>query len=157
MTLILENTDQLEFYTDLYEIIEPFEYEFSQMSWLLTNQDYIILDFEQKGNVEKLDFESDKIIFSGTELLEIIKTRKIQFVWSVFCGFKTKIPILKNSELPYADLNRDIWEKPDQFLLKQSEIEIISFDGTSLIFKTKDKNVENKFRQKFSDAKILKK
>jgi len=156
MTYILENTNQIEFYTDLYEIIEPFEIEFSKMNWLLTNQDYMILDYEAKGVIEKLDHESDKIAFKGTELLEIIKKRKVQFVWGVFCGFKTEIPKLKESELPYADLNPNIWKKPDKFLLKQSEIEIISFDGTSLIFKTKDKNIERNFLEKFSDAKRLK-
>ena len=157
MTLILENTDQIEFYTDLYEIIKPFEKEFSQMNWLLTNQEYMIFDYEQKGVIDKLDHESDKITFQGEELLEIIKTRKIQFIWAVFCGFKNNIPDLKDSDLPYADLNSKIWKKPDRFLLKQSEIEIISFDGTAVIFKTKNISIEEKFRQKFTDSKELKK
>ncbi len=157
MTLILENTKQVEFHTDLYEIIEPFEKEFSELNWLLTNQDYRILDFDQKGGIEKLNFESDRITFSGIELLEIIRNRKIDFIWCVFCGFKNDIPKLKKSELPFADLNSDIWNKPNEFLNKQSEIEIISFDGTSTIFKTKIKEIENKFREKFTDAIELKK
>jgi hypothetical protein len=44
MILILENTKQVEFYTELHEIIKPFEEEFSKLNWLLTNQDYRILD-----------------------------------------------------------------------------------------------------------------
>ncbi len=155
MTYILENTKQTKFYTDLYEIIQPFETEFSMMNWLLTNQDYMILDYDQKGNIEQLDQESDKITFKGTELLEILRNRRIQFVWGVFCGFKGEIPRLKDSDLPYADLNSNIWKNPDRFLLIQSEIEIISFDGTSIIFKTKDRSIETKFLQKFSDAKRL--
>lgn len=155
MTYILENTEQTKFYTDLYEIIQPFETEFAMMNWLLTNQDYMILDYDQKGNIEQLDQESDKITFKGAELLEILRNRRIQFVWGVFCGFKGEIPRLKDSDLPYADLNSNIWKNPDRFLLKQSEIEIISFDGTSIIFKTKDRSIETKFLQKFSDAKRL--
>ena len=157
MTLILENTNQVESHTNLYEIIEPFEKEFSELNWLLTNQDYQIFDYEDKGEIEKLDFESDKITFSGTELLKIIKNRKIDFIWCVFCGFKNDIPSLKKPELPYADLNSDIWNKPNEFLNKQSEIEIISFDGTATIFKTKNQEIENKFRKKFTDAIELKK
>ena len=157
MTLILENTNQVESHTNLYEIIEPFEKEFSELNWLLTNQDYQIFDYEDKGEIEKLDFESDKITFSGTELLKIIKNRKIDFIWCVFCGFKNDIPNLKKSELPYADLNSDIWNKPNEFLNEQSEIEIISFDGTATIFKAKNKEIENKFRKKFTDAIELKK
>ena len=84
MTYILENTEQTKFYTDLYEIIQPFETEFSMMNWLLTNQDYMILDYDQKGNIEQLDQESDKITFKGAELLEILRNRRIQFVWGVF-------------------------------------------------------------------------
>lgn len=59
--------------------------------------------------------------------------------------------------MPYADLNSDIWNKPNEFLNKQSEIEIISFDGTATIFKTKNKEIENKFREKFTESKELKK
>ena len=157
MTLILENTKQVEFHTDLYEIIKPFEKEFSELNWLLTNQDYRILDYDEKGGIEKLNHESDKIIFDGKALLEIIKNRRIDFFWCVFCGFKNDIPKLKKSELPYADLNSDIWKKPNEFLNKKSEIEIISFDGTATIFKTKNKEIENKFREKFTDAIELKK
>tara|TARA_B110000114_G_scaffold130770_1_gene136968 strand:+ start:1031 stop:1324 length:294 start_codon:yes stop_codon:yes gene_type:complete len=95
MTLILENTKQVEFHTELYEIIKPFEEEFSKLNWLLTNQDYRILDYDQKGEIEKLNFEADKITFRGIELLEIIKNRRIDFTWCVFCGFKNDIPKIK--------------------------------------------------------------
>jgi hypothetical protein len=157
MTLILENTNQVEFHTNLYEIIEPFEKEFSELNWLLTNQDYRIIDYAEKGGIEKLNFEADKIMFSGIELLEILKNRKIDFTWCVFCGFKNDIPKIKKSELPYADLNSDIWNKPNEFLNEQSEMEIISFDGTATIFKSKNKEIEDKFKNKFSDAIELKK
>ena len=157
MTLILKNSDQVEFHTNLYEIIQPFEKEFADLNWLLTNQDYRILDYEQKGEIEKLDHEQDRISFSGTELLKIIRSRKIDFFWGVFCGFKNDIPQLKKSDLPYADGNDKIWERPDKFLLEQSEIEIISFDGSSTIFKTRNKLIEEKFRTKFTDAVELRK
>lgn len=156
MALILKNTKQVEFHTELYEIIEPFEKEFSELNWLLTNQDYRIIDYDQKGGIEQLNFEASRLTFNGMELLEIIKNRKIDFTWCVFCGFKNDIPKLKKSEFPYADLNSDIWDKPNKFLNKQSEIEIISFDGTATVFKTKNIEIENKFRKKFTDAIELK-
>ena len=146
----------MEFHTNLYEVIEPFEKEFSDLNWLLTNQDYLILDYDKKGEIKKLNLEADSITFSGKELLEIIKTRSINFTWCVFCGFKNNIPKLKKIELPFADLNADIWNKPNEFLNNQSEIEIISFDGTATIFKAKRKDIENKFSEKFTDAKVLK-
>ena len=124
MTLILENTDQVKSHTNIYEIIEPFEKEFSELNWLLTNQEYEIFDFEENGEVPKLNFDDDRITFKGTELLECVKHRDIDFIWCVLCGFRGKIPELKNSDLPYVDLNSEIWNKPNMFFNENSEIEI---------------------------------
>ena len=157
MTLILENTNQLEYHTNVYEIIEPFKGEFSNLNWLLTNQDYTLLDYDEKGVVEKLDHNVDRIVFSGTELLEILETREIDFFWCVFSGFRGEIPKLKKHELPFADMNKSLWEKPDSFLTEKAEMEIISFDGSLTLFKTKNKEIEDKFKAKFTDAKKLKK
>jgi hypothetical protein len=157
MTLILKNTKQVEFHTNLSEIVEPFKNEFASLNWLLTNQDYILLDYEEKGLVDKLDHEPDRIEFTGTELLEIVETRYIQFVWGVFCGFKGKIPNLRQEDLPYADCNSDIWTEPDKFLLTDSEIEILCFDSSYTLVKFRDKNLEEQFKDKFPDAQTLKK
>ncbi len=76
-------------------------------------------------------------------------------IWGVFCGIKGNFPILKKDELPYADCNKGIWTKPDQFFLQQSEIEIICFDGSYTILKFRDKQLEDRFKEKFTDAQIL--
>jgi hypothetical protein len=155
MALIIRETEQLEFHTDLYEIIAPFEEKFASLKWTLSNQDYMLLDYEEKGIVEKLNHDDPIIEFDGSELLDIIKNRKIQFIWGVFCGYKNKVPQFKRNKIPFADCNSDIWEKPDKFLTKYSDIEIICFDGTSTIVKFKDKQDEIKFLKKFKEANYL--
>jgi hypothetical protein len=155
MTQIIEQTTKLKFHTDLKELVKPFRDEFLSCNWLLTNQEYILLDYENKGVVDKLD-HGVSIEFTGKELLEIIDTRSIQFVWGVFCGVKGSIPQLQKENLPFADCNSKVWTHPEQFLLSESEIEIICFDGTSTIVKFRNKNTEIKFKAYFDEAKTLK-
>lgn len=156
MTLILKSTKQVEYHTDMGEIIKPLKKEIKSLNWLLTNQNYILLDYKKKGIVNQLDHESEKIQFSGPELLEILETRKIQFIWGVFCGFKGEIPEIPNNELPYADLNAEIWTEPQAFFHKDSEIEFICFDSSYTIVRFRDKSLEEKFKNRFTDAEELK-
>jgi len=155
MTQIIRQTNKLKYHTDLREIIKPFRTEFASYNWLLTNQEYILLDFDKKNVVDKLDHDVDRIIFSGPELLEIVDNREIQFVWGVFCGFKNNIPDLDSKELPVADCNPQIWTDPDKFFLAQSEIEIICFDSSSTIIRFRDPSLEDKFAKYFSEATVL--
>ncbi len=155
MTLILKNTKQVKFHTNLSEVVIPFKKEFASLNWLLTNQVYTLLDYPEKGLVRKLDHEAEKIEFTGPELLEIIENRSIQFIWGVFCGVKGNIPDIKNDKLPFADCNSEIWTNLDQFLLKESEIEIICFDSSYTIVKFRDKQLEVRFKEEFTDAQIL--
>ncbi|KQM75228.1 hypothetical protein ASE74_20625 [Pedobacter sp. Leaf216] len=155
MTYILEKTEKLKFHTNLRELLYPIIESIGDYNWLLTNQDYFIFDFEQKGEVHKLDFESKKIEFSGSEFKALVETRNIQFIWGVFCAFIGEIPSLKSEEFPFADCNENIWKKPNEFLSPNSEIEIICFDGTSTIIKFKNQKMEKEFLQYFSEAKLL--
>lgn len=157
MTHIIENTDKLKFHTNLKELLHPIIEFLDDYNWLLTNQDYFIFDFEEKGEVNKLNFESEKIEFSGSEFKELVETRNIQFVWGVFCAFKGEIPFLEKEQLPFADCNENIWKKPNEFLNLNSEIEIICFDGTSSLIKFKDQKLEKKFLEYFNEAKLLEK
>ncbi len=157
MALILQKTNKLDFHTDLRALIEPIRSEFVSCNWLLTNQDYMLLDYKEKGLVKKLDFDSAEIQFTGKELLNIVDTRNIQFIWGVFCGVKGQIPELAQDQLPFADCNPNVWAEPDTFFLQESEIEIICFDGTSTIVKFRNKEVETKFKAHFEEAEILSK
>lgn len=157
MTLILYDTKQLEFHTDMGEIIKPFKEELKSLNWILMNQEFTLLDYKNKGVVDKLDHESEIIQFDGQELLDILENREIQFIWGVFCGTKNKIEKLDHDQIPYADMNSEIWTKPDKFLLPNSEIEIICFDSSYTIIKFKDSELEKRWKTKFKDAKKLKK
>jgi len=155
MTLILDNTKQLEFHTDMSEVIKPFREELKSLNWILSNQDYMILDHKAKGIVNKLNHESAFIHFNGLELLNILENREIQFIWGVFCGTKRKIENIAPEKIPYADMNEEIWTQPEKFLFPNSEIEIICFDSSYTIVKFKDPELEKLWKLKFTDAKEL--
>lgn len=153
MTLILGDTEQLEFHTDMSEIMVPIKEEIKSLNWILTDQEFTLLDYNDKGIVEKLDYETDIIRFDGRELVEILENRKIQFTWGVFCGTKRRIEKLE--QIPYAEMNSGIWTNPNKFLLPDSEIEIICFDSSCTIIKFKDTELEARWRTKFTDARKL--
>ncbi len=155
MTYIITKSDKLEFHTDLKNLLKPILSYIANYNWLLTNQDYLIYDYDQKGGIKQLNFEDKKIKFSGIQFSNMVTERNVQFVWGVFCAFNNEIPNIKLEELPFADCNPNIWEKPLEFLNEESEIEIICFDGTSTIIKFKDKEIEKKFVEYFPEAKLL--
>jgi len=155
MTLILEKTNQVEYHTDMNVMIQPFREELKSMNWFLSNQDYMLLDYEEKGDLDKLNHESPVIFFDGSELLEILESRSIQFNWGVFCGTYEKVNFEDDQEIPYADSNPSIWTQPSEFLYPGSQIEIICFDSTSTIVKFRDRQLAEKWNAEFIDAEEL--
>lgn len=156
MTIVLENTNQVDFHTDLSKIIVPFRQEFNKLNWLLTDLDFIVLDADKFGDVSKLNHDDTSIKYSGQELGKIIDTRQIQFVWGVLTGFAGDIPEIPKDKLPFADLNQSFWTKPDEFQVDSAEIEIVCWDSSSTIIKFKDDNVADKFLKTFTDARVIK-
>lgn len=157
MMIILENTNQLEFQTDLSKLIIPFREKFRSLNWLLTDLDFIILDADKYGSVEKLNLEEKAINFNGIELCDLVEKRKIQFVFGVLTGFNTEIPHFAEESLPTADQNQEVWTEPKKFQIPSAEIEIICWDSSTTILKFKDNLLGQKFMQEFPDSKEYKK
>lgn len=156
MTIILENTNQIDFQTDLSKIIVPFRQKFINLNWLLTDLDFIVLDSDKLGDVDKLNHDDSSIKYSGQELNKIIDTRQIQFNWGVLTGFSGDIPEIPEDKLPFADQNDTLWTKPEEFQISSAEIEIICWDSSSTIIKFKDQNLADNFLSAYADSKVLK-
>lgn len=157
MMIILENTYQLEFQTELSKLITPFRDKFRSLNWLLTDLDYMILDAEEYGSVDKLNLGEKAIRLKGTELCDLVEKRKIQFVFGVLTGFNTEIPSVAEEDLPTADQNQEVWTEPKKFQIPSAEIEIICWDSSTTILKFKNNLLGQKFMQEFTDAKEYKK
>ncbi len=136
MTVLLENTKQIDFFTDLSKVIVPFVDHFRKLNWFVTDLEYIVLD--KLGELDGLKYNDNAITISGEQLLKTIQSRQIQFVWGVFTGFSGGVPQLPDSRLPYADGNRELWTNPDKFQVTTAEIEIVCWDSSATIIKFKD-------------------
>jgi len=154
MTIILEDTNQVDYLTDLSKVITPFKDYFRKLNWLLTDLDYIILDSDKKGDIEKLNHEDRAITYTGEELLSVIETREIQFVWGVLSGFSGEIPKMLDDELPCIDI-RNFFTNSDNFQVPTAEIEILCFDSSSTMIKFKDIKIGQDFMIEFPDAKEI--
>ncbi len=154
MTVLLENTKQIDFFTDLSKVIVPFVDHFRKLNWFVTDLEYIVLD--KLGELDGLKYNDNAITISGEQLLKTIQSRQIQFVWGVFTGFSGGVPQLPDSRLPYADGNRELWTNPDKFQVTTAEIEIVCWDSSATIIKFKDLQLLKDFIKLFPDSKELK-
>lgn len=155
MTIKIEETDQVEFHTDLSVIVNPFKEEFKNLNWLLTDLQFMILDSDKLGLVERLNHHDKSITINGEELFEIIRTRKIQFIWGVLSGFVDRIPNLVDNELPYADQNTELWTNPEAFQTESTQIEIVCWDSSLTIIKFRDNTIAQNFMREFKDSTRL--
>ena len=99
MNLILENSKHVKFHTFLDDIF-TFIPEFREYNWLLSD-----LEFCGSGDPR---LHGDAIIINGASLNEIIQKEQVQFIWSVFSGFKKEITRIPET-LPYAEDNENLW------------------------------------------------
>ncbi|HWJ28914.1 MAG TPA: hypothetical protein VNS32_20385 [Flavisolibacter sp.] len=156
MTIILEETNQFTFHSDLSLVIRPFGDYFQRLNWLITDLWCFSLEPpDKKKGIGRLNHEDLSIVFSGKELYDLIMSEKIQFIWGVFSGFEGDIPVVKEDDLPYADGNRDIWVRPEDFQLPSAQIEIICWDSSATIVKFKDKAFGYRFLEVFPEAKQM--
>ena len=156
MALILNDTEQVNFHTDMRAITAPFKEELKALHWIITDLEFTVLDWGDREDVHPLDHSSEVIHLSGARLSSLLDACVIQFIWGVFCGTKKKVAHLPPEQLPYADGNRAIWTQPDQFFLPESEIEIICFDGTDTVVKFREKAIEQRWNMHFAEAQIIK-
>jgi tRNA(adenine34) deaminase len=150
MTFELTDIPQTDFHTNLKIVVEPFKDIFKKLNWAVSNLNYNILD--NLAQEEKINFKDEVFYFSGEELYHLIERREIQFIWGLFSGSFEPQNQTVLKEIPEIDGNIEIWENPDGMLLKNSEIEIIAFDGTSTFVKFRDEKLPKHFKKYFPEA-----
>ncbi|MDN5300307.1 MAG: hypothetical protein PWP51_2860, partial [Clostridiales bacterium] len=85
MNLILENTNQVEHFTDLNNVFVGLGNRQTDYNWLITH-------FEcNHYPVEAL--KANAVLLSGEALTEIIENHRIQFIWGTISGFPKSLPI----------------------------------------------------------------
>jgi len=140
-----------KFYTDMRLILAPIEDIAARYNWLVTNHEC----YWEKW--AKFENENGYAWLSGSELLDFVKTGGIQFVWAVFSGFQSHIPLEKILEYdrPYADGYSGFWKNPISLQHPLAEIEIVAFDSTFTLCIAKDEKVIDALTSCFPQAKDL--
>ena len=142
MNLILERTDQMEYFTYLPLVFEALKIQCEDYDWYIS-------DVETNG------FEFKDSWYSGQELKDQIENNQIQFIWGVLsCFKKEERPKVMNS--PFVDGNPYYWNGSEpQTQLKGAEFEIACWDSSGVILIGLDETFANNFKSKYSDAKPL--
>lgn len=150
MNWIIQNTDKLDFHTDLKALLKPILEEIESFKWVISDCDFI------SDIAIPINYEQDFFILTHEEFREIINSQT-QFIWGVISGFDKNDEILiDENNLPFVEGNDLIWENGN-FQIENSIIEIIAFDSSYTIIKFKDKNLSDKFKRYFDEAIELEK
>jgi hypothetical protein len=159
MTIQLKDTARFRWQTDFERLLAPLRQQIEPLNWLITDLRYHFIDDQQPHRIPTWDIEwgTEKqfSIVSGKELWEAVANRDIQVVWGVFCGALGEIPGMPDSELPYADGNKQMWTEPEAFHLATSEIEIVCWDSSLTWVRFRDENLGHQFLQLFPEGQIM--
>jgi len=146
MNLILENTQQVSYFTEICSVLRALSISAAEYDWFVS-------DIETHYSIPGF-FEEDQWI-SGSELDRLLSTQEIQFIWGVFSAVaKGSRPPIEST--PYADGNPCYWEaenlKPQ---LNGALFEIVYWDSSAtILIGISDAMVRN-FKQIYPDAKPL--
>lgn len=148
MNLILENTDQVRFFTNMREVFEA-------TGIVAQAYDWYISDIETNFTPTGFDWENQWL--DGEQLAGLIQEHDIQFIWAVFSavakGFRTAVP-----EAPYIEGNPDYWT--GQALTPQLEgalFEIACWDSSATILINLPDDAQRSFKARYTDTQPLSK
>lgn len=146
MNLILENTDQVRFFTDMRNVFAAAEIEPKDYDWYISD---IETNFTSEG------FSARDQWMHGEELASLISTHDIQFIWAVFSAVaKGSRPSV--SESPYVEGNPDYWNGSDPTpQLNGALFEIACWDSSATILINLPEHSQRAFMANYSDTQPL--
>lgn len=153
MNWVLNSESNVDYHTNLSQILKPINNNIQNFNWLLSNLEYTVLNLYQKEL--PIDFEKSHFLLSSSEFDIILKT-DIQIIWGVIIAISDKVKLnIEENHIPYSDGNDEIWVE-NYFQNENAEIEIICFDSSCTIVKFRDKQLSDKFKTFFPAAIALK-
>lgn len=148
MNLVLENTEQVRFFTNMKIVIEALGISPSDFDWYVS-------DIETNINCAALGNAGVGQWITGNELESILGGSEIQFIWGVFSA----VPVGNRpniTKLPIAQGNTSYWS--EQVLgpqLEGAKFEIACWDSSATILVGLNDSQSKSFCTRFSDAKAL--
>lgn len=141
----------LEYYTDMSVILNPIkEY--------LHDHNFLISDIECNYYPDERIYDDEYVFLSTNELLEIVNTHEFQFIWGVFSAMPKNISLeeVLKYELPHSE-GGSTFEDIIRFQHPLAEIEIVSFDSSSVEIISANKEMIRFLEREFPKEKYYKK
>jgi hypothetical protein len=142
MNLILENTDQVKYFTNMEEV-------FSALKIRCADYDWYVSDIETNGH------PIDEGWHSGGAIESLIQGNDIQFIWAVFSAFPvgTRFEV---KEAPYIYDNPDYWNGSNPGpQLNEALFEIGCWDSSATILVGIKPEMAKNFKSVYSDTTEL--
>jgi hypothetical protein len=140
---ILEASPQMPYHTDLGRVFEAFGGLQRKFNWLLTGDECFFVN-------------GRPMWLSGSELTERVDAGWSTFEWGVISGFDKGVVVdLVERPLPYADGNTSLWKPYPKPQHPRAAVEIVCFDSSLTLLLSRDRELAERFRAFFSDARDL--
>ena len=144
--LILENTNQVPYFTNMRSVLEGLRLDPAEYDWYLS---------DLETNYFPPGFDDSDQWFSGVDFRELLYSNSIQFIWGVFSAVPkgTRFTIEK---APYVNRNPDFWNGTHLVpQLPGSLFEIFSWDSSATILVGIPQESARHFLATFSEARQL--
>jgi hypothetical protein len=144
MNLVQENTELVNYHTNLLDVESWLEIKIEDYSWHLS-------DIEIFPRWEGL---TDPCWIKGTDLSTYLLQLNRQFIWAVLSAFPIETePFL--SEIPYAEGNSSLWAGAPSKQLASALFEIVCWDSSATLFIGLPQNLEKNLLKNAPGIKYL--
>lgn len=127
--LLLKDPSQMPYFTDMRAIFRALPGLCSHHDWLVSELECV---FVGDATDDMPDGRLNNGFVRGEILHEIVETRDIQFCWGVFSALPKGVTpeYYADTELPWADGNRNLWIGSPRPQLRDAALEIVCWDAT---------------------------
>lgn len=151
MNLIMIDSEQMPYHTDVRLIFDALEGRQKEFNWLITGHECV----SWTSIIEALDEEV--VFLSGEKFTDIVNENGIQFIWGILSAFDKSVDIdVKNlAVLPNFDGKWKYGGGDVQTQHPLAVAEIVCVDSSYTIFLSKDDDLSRRFMKHYSDAQDL--
>lgn len=151
MNLIIKDSSQMPYHTDIKLIFDALEGRQREFNWLITAHDCFCCPSGKRI------FNDEIVWLTGDELTDIITHNSIQFVWGILSAFDKSIDI-DIDNLSVEPTFEGEWPYGRENVNPQHPMaiaEILCVDSSYTIFLSKDEDLSDRFLKYYSDAQDL--
>jgi hypothetical protein len=151
--LLLSGAKSMPYFTDMRAIFDALPGACGRYDWLISDLDWIWLSRDKDDGSPDKSLVGSTVLISGEELLKIIQSSQIQFVWAVFSALPKGVePRLDERNLPFAEGNPDLWSGSPKPQLAEALFEIVCWDSTETLLIGLDDDSARSFKEAFPTA-----